>query len=172
MKEIVLDIINYIYVRPISVLIFGTITLCVTWTLINVLIRDRLKKIINTGMLVLIILIIIFYTVSGRSIGSERAIELVPFWSFTRGSFRSAFLNILFFLPLGLSMPYVVSDRIDKKALLTIIIAAFISITIEMIQYIFKLGLCETDDVIMNTLGAAIGTLSYTITTKYNKILK
>ena len=43
----------------------------------------------------------------------------------------------------------------------TIIIACLFSIGIELSQYIFSLGLCETDDVIFNTLGAAGGTCAF-----------
>ena len=55
-----------------------------------------------------------------------------------------------------------------RKEPTTILIAAAFSTCIEAVQFIFKLGLCETDDVIMNTLGAAIGTLSYVATQRIN----
>ena len=46
-------------------------------------------------------------------------------------------------------------------------IAAFLfSISIEAIQYYLALGLCEVDDVIMNTLGAMIGTLAYFLSSR------
>ena len=46
-------------------------------------------------------------------------------------------------------------------------IAAFLfSISIEAIQYYLALGLCEVDDVIMNTLGTMIGTLAYFLSSR------
>lgn len=93
-------------------------------------------------------------------------IRLMPFASFVNagyGAYQSMWLNAFFFLPLGLSLPYLMPEKVKHKVLLALIIAAAFSIAIEIVQLIFRLGLCETDDVIMNTLGAAVGTLSFWI---------
>ena len=58
--------------------------------------------------------------------------------------------NILAFIPYGLLFP-----KKNRKILLLSAIA--FSSSIETIQYLFNLGWCELDDVICNTLGAAIG---------------
>ena len=60
-------------------------------------------------------------------------------------------LNILFFIPYGLLFPW--KDN-WKRVFVT---ALFLSISIELSQFIFNLGWCEVDDVISNTLGAMIG---------------
>ena len=60
--------------------------------------------------------------------------------------------NILFFIPFGFLMPIR-----DRKAVIPA--AACVSIIIEVVQYFGGFGLCELDDVICNTLGAAIGFL-------------
>ena len=79
-------------------------------------------------------------------------------------------MNALLFVPLGLSMPYCLSKKPYKRnVFITIGFAAVLSAGIEFLQYCYRLGRCETDDVIANTLGAAIGTLSYLL---YMKILK
>ena len=48
----------------------------------------------------------------------------------------------------------------------SIVFAFTVSLVIEFLQFRFYLGRAETDDVICNTLGAAIGTLSYTLERK------
>ena len=58
-------------------------------------------------------------------------------------------------------MPFLLPETVKNKSRTTILIACAFSLIIEIIQYTFKLGLAETTDVIMNTLGAALGTISY-----------
>ena len=43
----------------------------------------------------------------------------------------------------------------------TILFAVVLSFLIEVLQLVFGLGLCETDDVIANTAGAAFGSISF-----------
>lgn len=170
MKEAILKIIYYVYGRPLSTLIIWSVLILVFWTIINYFTSKRVTKILNLCMALLIVSVIFFFTLTHRSVRLERAIELMPFWSFmSYGSRQSAWLNAFFFLPLGLSLPYILPDKIKHKALGTIIIAFAFSTLIEAVQYIFALGLCETDDVIMNTLGAAIGTLSFIISDRIKK---
>ena len=77
--------------------------------------------------------------------------------------YRSMFMNVLLFMPFGLSMPFALPNKCKHKALLTILFGVILFMTVEACQYIFFLGRCETDDVIMNTLGVAIGVTSFLI---------
>ncbi len=115
--------------------------------------------------------VIVFFTVSNRTIRAEHPYRLILFAHYftSQSGIEALWLNAFFFLPLGLSLPYILLEKIKHKVLVTIIIAFTFSTMIEAIQYIFALGLCETDDVIMNTLGAAIGTVSYIVCTKLRK---
>lgn len=70
--------------------------------------------------------------------------------------------NILLFVPCGLVVPW------KKNWKQVTLIGLFLSGTIEVIQYITRLGECEIDDIISNTLGAAIGYGLYVVA---NKIL-
>ena len=45
--------------------------------------------------------------------------------------------------------------------MITVVFALLLSIGIEAAQLHFHLGRCETDDVIMNTLGAVVGAAAY-----------
>ena len=63
-------------------------------------------------------------------------------------------LNILLYFPLGYLLPVLFPNL---KTWHIILIGCLCSIATEAAQYIFKLGWCETDDVIHNTLGTALG---------------
>ena len=63
-------------------------------------------------------------------------------------------LNILLYYPLGYLLP-ILFPKIKPKHV--ILIGCLCSIATEAIQYLLKMGWCETDDVIHNTFGTAIG---------------
>ena len=93
----------------------------------------------------------------------KHEIPLIPFYSFiaartTPERYRSLVANILLFIPFGLMLPFCLKCHPVRT---TILAAAGFSMMIELIQFAFGLGLCETDDVIFNTLGAAFGTLAF-----------
>ena len=153
-----------------TVLIIAGIML-IAWTLINRYLPGKLCKVFNYIVTAADVTAIVFFTVSNRTIGAERPHRLIPFAHYftSQSGIETLWLNAFFFLPLGLSLPYILPEKIKHKAAFTIITALIFSAMIEAIQYIFALGLCETDDVIMNTLGAAIGTMSYMVCTKLRK---
>ena len=63
-------------------------------------------------------------------------------------------LNILLYYPLGYLLPILFPKLKPKHVIL---IGCLCSIATEATQYLLKMGWCETDDVIHNTLGTAIG---------------
>ena len=65
--------------------------------------------------------------------------------------------NILFFIPFGFLLPW---KKNRKQAYL---IAFAVSFTIDLSQFVFAVGLAETDDVIANVLGGVIGFWLYQI---------
>ena len=100
----------------------------------------------------------------------KQKVSLIPFYTFiaARSSpelYRSLVANYLLFIPFGLCLPFILSVVFPRKKVspvkLTIALAFVFSITIEVCQYVFSVGLCETDDVIFNTLGAASGTCAF-----------
>ena len=105
---------------------------------------------------------------------SSETVELIltPFHSFIEAKtqpeiYRSMLMNVFLFFPFGLTLPFALPEKWNRKALLTIVLALVLSFTIEFLQFHYHLGRAETDDVICNTLGATIGTLSYTLERKF-----
>lgn len=97
----------------------------------------------------------------------ERAGEalLVPFQSFQEAKiqpelYRAMLMNVFLFVPIGLSLPFVLGKG-WLPGFLTVAAALAFSAGIEYLQYRYALGWCEVDDVIMNTLGAVIGCLAH-----------
>lgn len=126
--------------------------------------RRRLWKFGNSLMFMGMISIIIIITMVSRSEGTE--VILIPFHSFIEARiqpemYRSMLMNVFLFFPLGLTLPYALLEKWKGRVLMTILFALIFSVAIECLQYYFKLGRAETDDVICNTLGYTIGTIPY-----------
>ena len=107
------------------------------------------------------IVFILSKTIIGRPETEEYTYDLLPFWSYLaliRGEgvnlWMCIYLNVLFFIPLGILLWFALKDRRWWKALLFSIV---LSLCVEIAQLVLKRGLCEFDDVADNALGALIG---------------
>lgn len=119
----------------------------------------------------------LYCTTFSRVVGSGVTLELRPFMSIVRlfhepiesGSEAVGFfawfmngatpiagliLNILLYYPLGYIFP-TLFPKLKLKCV--ILIGCLCSVATEVTQYLFRMGWCETDDIIFNTLGTAIG---------------
>lgn len=64
--------------------------------------------------------------------------------------------NIIWFVPFGLFV-----KRIGRQSFAKTVLFGFcLSLTIEVLQYVFGTGYSELDDLVLNTLGAAVGALA------------
>ena len=106
----------------------------------------------------LVLCAIVFF----RETGAVRGYNLMPFWSYWDYGKDSYFLemfgenilNVLLFVPTGLLARYGLQGMTLKRVLF---FGGGLSVFIELLQFIFKKGFCETDDVIHNVLGCIIG---------------
>ena len=156
---------HFVYVQPLwNLAIFG-VAMLVGWTFFCVKF-DKAKKLCSRIALVLSVLLVFYMTLFGRE-ATVHFVELRPFYTFVLAQnqveyYRSFFMNGLLFVPFGLSLPYVLrQDSFKRKLLITLGVAAALSVGVEILQYLYHLGRCEIDDLIANTLGTAIGSLSY-----------
>lgn len=111
-------------------------------------------------------LLIVYMTLWGRTPG-QRTLVLMPFHTLTtipynNEAVRTMIMNMALFLPLGLTLPYVLGNVKDaqRKWICCLLVGCGISIAVEVAQYCFALGQAETDDVICNTLGCGVGILA------------
>ena len=169
------NIFHNIYVANISTILIAIPILLLVWSVIGAAFY-KYMRIIGAVLAVIAIGAIIYVTVYSRS-ESNAGAYFVPFSSFERAKiqpemYRSMLMNVFLFVPLGLSLPFVFGGGTAKRILLTILIGCLLSVTVEAIQYFGHLGMAETDDVICNTLGTAIGTCAYLLSMLWIKMFK
>lgn len=112
------------------------------------------RRITPRPLLATYILFILMETIIGRKTGVGR-VELVPFWSYSHPELRmEIILNYILFIPLGLLL-YLCSG--EKFGLRVVIAGILLSVSIEIVQLVFLIGLFEFDDMIGNTVGCLIG---------------
>lgn len=121
--------------------------------------------------LVLLVYFLFFAESMGRKISDrEYSYNLILFKEITRfikyrnelgmtAVFTNIIGNIICFIPLGCMLP-ILSVKV-RKLLLAVLICFEVSIVIELIQLIFKVGSFDVDDMVLNTLGGLIGFLIY-----------
>lgn len=107
---------------------------------------------------------LISLTLSGREAGSRTNkinLEIFGTWSADGSMSRHALENVLLFVPFGILVP--IKSHFFKKWW-NLILAAFISsLSIEMAQLLTGRGFFETDDILLNTLGAVLGYIVFWI---------
>lgn len=162
----------FIYRQSLSNIAFMMILLILLWASFNHLLRRGVRQ-INAVLFCLTVFTIIYITLLKRS-PSETEVVLQPFHFFIEARiqpelYRSMLMNMFLFVPFGLTLPYVLPQKVKRRILRTILLAAAFSAAIEIFQYIFHLGRCEMDDVLMNTAGAALGSMNYVIGGAYRK---
>ena len=89
----------------------------------------------------------------GRPFGFRPRFHFLPFVDMIKGPIDTA-LNVLLFLPLGVLLPLLYAEFENAKK--TLLAACILSFSIECIQ-MFGLGITDVNDLLTNTVGAALG---------------
>ncbi|MCE7791218.1 VanZ family protein [Salipaludibacillus sp. CUR1] len=110
-----------------------------------------------------------------------RNYNLEPFLSIYRiavyspdmtGPLRILAGNVLLFVPFGILFPYLAKRILGTHSilvgLLTVLTAMLLSVTIEILQFIFTYRVANIDDVILNTLGGLAGYIIY----RFSRLIK
>ena len=112
------------------------------------------RRITPRPLLAAYILFILMETIIGRKTGVGR-VEMVPFWSYSHPELRMEIvLNYILFIPLGCLLHLCFGEKFGLRVVL---IGFLLSVSIEIIQLLFNIGLFEFDDMIGNTVGCLIG---------------
>lgn len=158
-------IFSRIYVQPLYLVVVEMVLLIMLWTwLKNRYGKQLWWKLFNSAVFIIVVSAILYTTLYSRT-ESYQVPVFIPFHSFYEAKtqpeiYRTMLMNIFLFEPIGLSLPNILPKKAHPVAV-TVIIAILFSVIIEVAQYCFSLGRCEIDDVIMNTLGAAVGGIAY-----------
>lgn len=118
------------------------------------------KRVIARILLFLYIGFIISITLLCREPGAKHQYNFELFWPWRKFGIqaRQILLNILLFVPFGALLSVIIGNASwEKTILITVVNGLVLSSLIESSQLVFRLGLCELDDVFNNTLGTAIG---------------
>ena len=105
-------------------------------------------------------------TLFSREPGSRTGVDVKLFetWGNQRLPDRYFVENILLFLPFGVLLPAAVPSL--RKGWCCVYAAFSTSMMLETVQLLTERGYCQLDDVVTNTLGAAIGYLVFALVRK------
>ena len=100
--------------------------------------------------------LILSKTLLNRTCNDLYPVKLIPFWEFGQwisgnGYGEDIIYNILLFIPFGLTLGLIKNSRI------TIFAGFALSLSVELLQLILRIGWFQTDDIMHNTLGTVIG---------------
>ena len=122
------------------------------------------KRFVLGALLAEYYFLVLCSTVICRASHGERHIELIPFWNYLDiwnrvdypGDLIEVLLNIALFVPIGLLL-----GGLGFKTKKILLLGICLSGIIEVSQFAFCKGLCETDDVMHNSVGAFLGYLGF-----------
>ena len=112
-----------------------------------------------SGLLAAYMFLVIATTLLSREISDNYHYKFQLFWSWQAiqdgrvAVLGEKIFNVIMFIPIGLLWPFV----FRMKFLPSFVLGILFSVSIELLQLIFKCGLFEFDDIVMNSLGMLIG---------------
>lgn len=155
-----------IYTMPLYKVCLVMVLLLVLWAYYRAYLPKKLFWSMNLCVLVVAVSAVLYLTVFSRKVGIYDVV-LVPFSALSEAKkeperYRSMLMNVFLFFPLGMACANAFSDKMKmrRRVILVVAIGFALSTAVEYIQYRFSLGMAETDDVICNTIGAFVGSLS------------
>ena len=157
----------WFYRLPIWIVCCGTVIILITWAKFCAVSHvEKIKKyfdLINVVGLVFSIYLVLRMTVIGRS-PDVFYINTKPLQSFIDAKvqpemYRTMLMNLVLFVPLGITLSTLFSKRFStlRCIIYTFVLGTAFSSLIELIQYVFHLGLCQTDDILCNAFGCLLG---------------
>ena len=169
------EIFHEIYALNLSTVICIIAVSIIVWSGLGVIFQKRMR-LIGSIIVITLLIAVLYNTVFSRS-STEIDIDLIPLSSFERAIsnpeiYRSMLMNVFLFVPLGLSLPYVIKGSLTKRIMITVLVGFVLSVSIETIQFLCSIGMVETDDVICNTFGTLIGSSAYPLSALGIKTIK
>lgn len=131
--------------------------------------NKKAKEVLCIFTIAYLIYVVAKITLLGRESVFPRRAWIIPFYSYYKYLsgwqtflFRQNVQNILMFMPLGFLICRLLDGKKKTWRRRFAVGSAFlISLFVEIMQFVFAIGLLEVDDVLHNTFGAVIGCLLY-----------
>ena len=111
-------------------------------------------------------ILMICITVIYRRQFHQSHINLMPFWSYTaimngkEELIKQIIMNVLAFVPIGASLALGLKKAVWWQVVLA---GCMVSVCVELLQFFYKKGLCEIDDVIHNSIGCLLGYVIFSL---------
>lgn len=96
--------------------------------------------------------------------GNTRELNLMPFAHYSQSNIHELIYNFLVFIPFGLLLG-IVHKRGTIWSKFVIVIA--LSLTLEIFQLMFAMGIADITDLITNSFGGLVGLVMYTVGSRY-----
>jgi glycopeptide antibiotics resistance protein len=102
---------------------------------------------------------------------TQDSINIIPLINLTSQDLKTSLLNILLFVPFGFGLPFITKFSLRKVILLGLLFSLGIEIMQILTGYLAKVTfrIADINDLIFNTIGAAIGVLFFA---KFTRIFR
>ena len=147
---------------PMEYIIISFSVLCVVMAIGFISYRgQRMKRFVLGALAIEYYFLVLCSTVICRTAPVLKRVELMPFYNYAdiwegvdfKRTVMEILLNVALFVPIG----FLLGVAMTKGILKTLFTGCILSIFIELLQLATGRGLCETNDVIHNTVGCMVG---------------
>ena len=147
---------------PMEYIIISFSVLCVVMAIGFIVYRgQRMTKFVMGALAIEYYFLVLCSTVICRTSPVSKRVELMPFYNYSdiwngvdfKRTVMEILLNIALFVPIG----FLLGGIMSKGFLKVLFTGCLLSILIELLQLASGMGLCETNDVIHNTIGSMLG---------------
>lgn len=122
---------------------------------------DNMPNKFKLCVLLLYVVFILYEVIFNRSVSELPRFNFRPFWSYSGfsqpGMRWQIYMNVFLFIPFGFLLPW----SLKRGFFFSVFVGFVFSFCVELSQLVFRLGFCEIDDIIHNTLGCIIGFMYY-----------
>ena len=141
---------------PQEVYVIGVVVFCVGVVVIYTFYDCKIKWRYCLALLLIEYVFLIFCsTVFFRRVMKIRKFDFMPFWSYSKPELlMENIMNIAIFVPIGFLLGVAFRFMTWKRVL---VLGVGLSFIIELLQFAFKKGFSEFDDMMHNVLGCVIG---------------
>ncbi|MEE3428699.1 MAG: VanZ family protein [Ruminococcus sp.] len=171
-----MNILMRFYIQPMDMVFLEMALMFTAWTVFITLLKGKVKRYTALFFAAAAVIGILLTTVLRRQYLSNYDVNFIPFYTFVAAKtqpelYRTMVMNVFLFMPLGMSMPFALGEKAKRKVIITVISALALSVAVELVQLALSRGMCDIDDVICNTLGAFLGSVSFIISSRISKFI-
>lgn len=164
------------YVQPMDMVFLEMALMFTAWTVFITLLKGKVKRYTALFFAAAAVIGILLTTVLRRQNNSAYEVNFIPLYTFVAAKvqpelYRTMAMNVFLFMPLGMSMPFSLGGKVKRKVIITVLFALALSVAVELVQLALSRGMCDIDDVICNTLGAFLGSVSFIISSRISKFI-